>query len=238
MHRWQITRQTTTSFSMENRGYTLIQDWMLDLPLSLVETTIYAVVYGFSQDGESTFSGSLAYMARKCKSSKDTARRGLRRLEELGYIDRIEVPVNGVTFNSYKVCKERLDLQGGVANCKEGGGKLLPNNKEYNKDNICVSNKGSRSFNPPTHAEVSAYCRERMNAVNVDAFMSFYESNGWMVGKNRMKDWRAAVRTWEQREQRQPQGRPTPARKESNRERLDRIAQEMFGGFNYGCEEQ
>ena len=90
---------------MENRGYTLIQDWMLDLPLSLVETTIYAVVYGFSQDGESAFNGSLSYMARKCKSSKDTARRALRKLQELGYIERIVIPVNGVEFNTYKVCK-------------------------------------------------------------------------------------------------------------------------------------
>lgn len=224
---------------MESRGYTLIQDWMLDLPLSLVETTIYAVVYGFSQDGESTFSGSLAYMARKCKSSKDTARRGLRKLEELGYIDRIEVPVNGVTFNIYKVSKRDGNLQGRIAKCNGGDSKMQPNNKEDNKVNICVSNKASRNFNPPTHAEVSDYCRERMNAVNVDAFMAYYESNGWMVGKNRMKDWKAAVRTWEQRENRQPQGRPAPVRKESNRERLDRIAQEMFGGgFRYGCEEQ
>ena len=87
-----------------NKGYIVIQDWMLDLPLSLVETTIYALVYGFSQDGESTFSGSLAYMARKVKSSRDTARRALRKLEELGYIERIVVPVNGVEFNTYKVC--------------------------------------------------------------------------------------------------------------------------------------
>lgn len=220
---------------MENKGYTLIQDWMLDLPLSLVETTIYAVVYGFSQDGESTFNGSLAYMARKSKSSRDTARRALRRLEELGYIERIIVPVNGVEFNTYKVCKGSLDLQGGIAKCNGGDSKMQPNNKDNNIDNICVSNKGSRNFNPATHAEVYAYCRERHNAVNVDAFMAYYESNGWMVGKNRMKDWKAAVRTWEQREQKPQQVRTAPAPKESNRQRLNRIAQEILGGFDYGA---
>ena len=219
---------------MDNRGFTTIQDWMLDLPLSLVETTIYAVVYGFSQDGESAFKGSLSYMARKCKSSRDTARRALRKLEELGYIERIVIPVNGVEFNTYKVCKGSFDLQGGIAKCKEGGSKMQPNNKDNNIDINNISIK-SRGFIPPTHSEVAAYCSERGNKVNVDSFMAYYESNGWMVGKNRMKDWKAAVRTWEQREQASP--RPQKYQQQpklSNRQRLDLMAQELLGGFNYG----
>ena len=213
---------------------------MLDLPLSYREIAIYAIIYGFSQDGETKFEGSLAYLAKKTKATRDTARSALRKLMEEGLIERTIVNKNGVEFHTYKAVFEGGGkIQGGMEKFNEGGGKIQPNNKEDNKVNICVSNKASRNFNPPTHAEVSAYCRERMNAVNVDAFMAYYESNGWMVGKNRMKDWKAAVRTWEQRENRQPQGRPAPVRKESNRERLDRIAQEMFGGgFRYGCEEQ
>ena len=42
-----------------------------------------------------------------------------------------------------------------------------------------------------------AYCAERQNSVDPEKFISYYESNGWMVGRNKMKDWRAAVRTWE-----------------------------------------
>ena len=52
-------------------------------------------------------------------------------------------------------------------------------------------------FKPPSVDEVRAYCCERMNNVNAEAFVDFYESKGWMVGKNKMKDWKAAVRTWE-----------------------------------------
>lgn len=52
-------------------------------------------------------------------------------------------------------------------------------------------------FRAPAREEVMAYCIERGNSVDVDAFMDFYESKGWMVGKNKMKDWRAAVRNWE-----------------------------------------
>ena len=55
-------------------------------------------------------------------------------------------------------------------------------------------------FTPPTREEVSEYCRERNNHVNADQFVDFYTAKGWAVGKNPMKDWKAAVRTWEQRE--------------------------------------
>lgn len=52
-------------------------------------------------------------------------------------------------------------------------------------------------FTPPTVDEVRDYCRERGNTVDAERFVDFYAAKGWMVGKNRMKDWKAAVRTWE-----------------------------------------
>ena len=55
----------------------------------------------------------------------------------------------------------------------------------------------SKRFTKPTLEEVRAYCQERKNCVNAEKFVDYYESNGWKVGKNAMKDWKAAVRTWE-----------------------------------------
>ena len=52
-------------------------------------------------------------------------------------------------------------------------------------------------FIPPTVEEVRAYCEERGNNVDPEAFVDFYMSKGWMINKNKMKDWKAAVRTWE-----------------------------------------
>ena len=52
-------------------------------------------------------------------------------------------------------------------------------------------------FSPPTVEEIRAYCEERKNSVDPERFHSYYSSNGWMVGKAKMKDWKAAVRTWE-----------------------------------------
>ena len=57
--------------------------------------------------------------------------------------------------------------------------------------------RGSERFDPPTVEEVQAYCSERNNSVDAQTFVDFYASKGWLVGKNPMKDWKAAVRTWE-----------------------------------------
>lgn len=57
--------------------------------------------------------------------------------------------------------------------------------------------KQPKRFKPPSVDEVRAYCRERKNQVDAEKFVDYYTSNGWKVGKNSMKDWKAAVRTWE-----------------------------------------
>ena len=57
----------------------------------------------------------------------------------------------------------------------------------------------AKRFYPPTLDEVKQYCEERKNNIDPMAFIDFYSSKGWMIGKNRMKDWKAAVRTWERK---------------------------------------
>lgn len=59
-----------------------------------------------------------------------------------------------------------------------------------------------KRFEKPTLSEIKQYCIERNNNVNAEHFFDYYESNGWKVGKNSMKDWKAAVRTWERSEYR------------------------------------
>ncbi len=65
-----------------------------------------------------------------------------------------------------------------------------------NKEEITKEEKRKR-FLPPSLEEVRQYCIERRNNVNSEQFIDFYTANGWKVGKNSMKDWKAAVRTWE-----------------------------------------
>ena len=57
------------------------------------------------------------------------------------------------------------------------------------------------SFLKPSVDDVKAYCTEKGYSINAEYFVDYYESNGWMVGKNKMKDWKAAVRNWATRDQ-------------------------------------
>jgi len=57
-----------------------------------------------------------------------------------------------------------------------------------------------KRFTKPTLEEIRAYCAERKNTILPEKFLDYYEANGWRVGRNPMKDWRAAVRNWEQNE--------------------------------------
>lgn len=72
---------------------------------------------------------------------------------------------------------------------------LENSNQNAHATSVCCVNK--KSFVKPKLDEVVSYCKERNNNVDAEAFIDFYESNGWKVGRNSMKDWKAAVRTWE-----------------------------------------
>lgn len=62
-------------------------------------------------------------------------------------------------------------------------------------------------FVKPSFDDVHVYCNERNNNVNPQAFLDHYESNGWKVGKNKMKSWKACVRTWENRDKEKSNGK-------------------------------
>lgn len=80
---------------------------------------------------------------------------------------------------------------------------------ETKKDNI-----GTKKFTPPTLEEVAAYCQERNNGVDPEKWTNHYAAKGWMIGKNKMKDWKAAVRTWERSEK---GGKPNGSTKQNPR---------------------
>lgn len=72
------------------------------------------------------------------------------------------------------------------------------NNTKKEKDVTNVTSEKKRQiFKPPSVEQVEKYCLERNNGIDAQSFVDFYDSKGWMIGKNKMKDWKAAVRTWE-----------------------------------------
>jgi len=70
---------------------------------------------------------------------------------------------------------------------------------ELEKD-IELERETTTRFHKPSISEIQQYCEERKNTVNAEKFFNYYEANGWKVGKNKMKDWKACIRTWEQNE--------------------------------------
>ena len=200
------------------QNYVNIQGWMYDIGCEdLKEIVAYAVIFGFSQDGESKFTGSLQYVMQVLKCSKPTAISTLKSLEEKGLIEKEQVVMQGVTFNRYSAILQV------VKNLYHPSKISLPNNNIDNKvssiedtshNNIepilfkednnsllppIVPQKEKR-FSKPSLEEVSAYCSERKNGIDPQHFIDYYESNGWKVGRTPMKDWKAAVRTWERKE--------------------------------------
>ena len=77
--------------------------------------------------------------------------------------------------------------------------------KERSKEKSINNNT---RFIPPSVEEVEAYCRERNNDIDAQHFVDYYASNGWRVGKNPMKDWRATVRNWERSDSVKPRQEP------------------------------
>lgn len=90
-----------------------------------------------------------------------------------------------------------IDDSDTLATCKQSA--MLETEAETETKTETESNKGRKNFKKPTVEEIRNYCRERNNDINPENFYDHYESNGWLVGKNKMKDWKASVRTWERR---------------------------------------
>ena len=100
-----------------------------------------------------------------------------------------------------------LDVSKMDTECIQNGyiGKVSidKDSKEKDSKEESVGEEKSKRFYPPTIDEVKQYCEERKNNIDPMAFIDFYSSKGWMIGKNRMKDWKAAVRTWERKRKEQ-----------------------------------
>ena len=181
-----------------------VQAFMVrDLKLKGNELLVYAIIYGFSQDGENNFEGSLKYLCEWTNASKKTIMNTLQSLVDKDLIIKQDIFINGVKFCKYR-CKNYTEggvkiTTGWCKNYTEGGEKITPNNIDNNINNNINNNIDSapKRFTPPTLEEVQAYCKERNNNVDAIKFINYYEANGWKVGRNKMKNWQATVRTWE-----------------------------------------
>lgn len=112
--------------------------------------------------------------------------------------------------------------------------KELEIEKEIEIDSSASTTTKRKRFEKPTLSEIKQYCIERNNNINAEHFFDYYESNGWKVGKNSMKDWKAAVRTWERSEYRKPNSKKNSKEDAINvvKELMNEYANEQFEDNN------
>jgi len=146
-------------------------------------------------------------LSKVLRHNVDIVEKAIKVFKEL---DLIEIMDDGVIY--------MLDIQNFIGKSSTEADRIRNYRQEIveKRDTVQMYNKCSReieieididnkerskkeSFNKPTIDEIQQYCDERNNGINANAFYDFYESKNWYVGKNKMRDWKACIRTWEQR---------------------------------------
>lgn len=116
-------------------------------------------------------------------------------LDIQNYIGQSSTEADRKRLYRTKVNDEKLKIGQMSVKCPD----KTPPEIEIEKEIEIKKENTKRKFTKPTIEEIQEYCKERNNGINAEAFYDFYESKDWYVGKNKMKDWKACVRTWEQR---------------------------------------
>jgi hypothetical protein len=141
------------------------------------------------------------------KESRNTINEILKELERFGYLNRTRirdekgkiVEVEYTIYESPYLKNQDMDYQD-MENQDIDFKAQLNTNKVNTNISKYLNNKKEiykEKFKKPTLDEVKEYCEKRSNGIDPQEFIDFYESKGWYVGKNKMVDWQASVRTWE-----------------------------------------
>lgn len=221
-----------------NEQFVIISnDAMRNKDLSLSARGLLGFMLTFTDEWEFSFE----YLAEQTGATRYEVRHTLSELQKSGYVRITQTKSKGkFSVSSYEVfespCveiphtelphteKPHTELPHTEFPCAENRTHKNTNIKEYQdiRRPIEKKNKGGNRFVPPTVEEVSAYCQQRNNGIDPQQFVDFYESKGWMVGKNKMKSWEACVRTWEKRRKDDMKTRPEPIKDENPFTRLRR----------------
>lgn len=163
---------------------------------------------------------SYAKLAEETRLSVRQLRTAIDHLEATNEVTRTKYPKYTVfAINNYdkyqsptsNVTESRQGSDKVATSSRQGGDNSIRKYKKVKEDKEDIEGvtatppptppktKNAR-FIPPTVEDVAAYCAERQNSIDAVRFVDYYTSNGWMVGKSKMKDWKATVRNWERRE--------------------------------------
>ena len=138
---------------------------------------------------------STEYFCRLYEVSRASIQNWLKMLDDNDYIRRVLIYREG----SKEILSRYIKL------VDKPSLKMFTDNTNINITNTNLTDSNKKAFfKKPTFDEVNNYCLERNNNIDAEAFIAFYESKGWMVGSNKMKNWKQAIITWEKREAKKP----------------------------------
>ena len=132
---------------------------------------------------------STQYFCNLYEVSRISIQKWLKILEDNNHIKRV---------NIYKQGSKEIETRV-ITLVNDSSKDKLTDNTNINITNTNITYSNKEHFKKPTLIEIEIYCSNRKNNIDHIAFYEFYESKNWMVGKNKMKDWKAAIRTWERR---------------------------------------
>ena len=194
---------------MKDESFVMVAGWMVSkLQLKGRELLIYAVIYGFSQDGQSWFTGSVRYLAEWAGCSKRTVYTTLQSLLEKGLIRKRVKDVNGVRFCDYQAVKPDAGvvkkLHGGsektapgvVKKLHGGSEKTSDHSIEHSIDNIAIEQtdrKSSAATKPPEKEETSGGLP---GDAGLGKLVDFYQANFGLIGGYLLDDLRQTYEEW------------------------------------------
>ena len=157
---------------------------------------------------------STQYFCRLYEVSRGAVQNWLKMLDDNGYIERTVIYKQGTR----EIMHRYINLK------DKGSIKISTDNTNINITNTNLTDSNKKDlFKKPTLDEVKNYCILRKNNIEAEAFIDFYESKGWQIGKEIMKSWKACVRTWESREKNNPK---------SNSKGMSKIHQHLQKNIN------
>lgn len=181
-------------------GYSIcFNEWALDKEIKN-ELGLLLIISSLCAEKGYCFASN-KYLSQLFDVPEQTISRKIKLLENKKYIT-IEYKKRGCEIIERNIRLTKL-LSDDKQKCVSTINKIVKdNNININNTSNNIKEKSiKRKFEKPTIEQIQEYCIERNNGINAEAFYNFYESKNWYVGKNKMSDWKACVRTWEQRKQ-------------------------------------
>lgn len=183
--------------SVNEKNYITIQGWMInELDLKGNELLIYAIIYGFSQNNGNEFNGSLQYLADWTCTTKKSAFNNVKSLLEKGLIEKTEVFKGSAKYCTYKVTCQDSTVEN-ISNCRSKNYHGTVENFTTNNTNNTNNNISKKEIIPPDIEDAKKYHSEKGYKFNLEEWFYYYESKGWMIGKNKIKSWKATMKTWD-----------------------------------------